>query len=69
MLRSLTIRCGVARHADDGGAQYSSVHQLFPRIVRTRCTWMDPFRSGSFLSGAASQQPVRSQQSSEDSML
>ncbi len=34
----------------------------FPRIAGTRCVWTDPFRLGSFLSGAASQQPVKGQQ-------
>ena len=34
----------------------------FPRIAGTRYVWTDSFRSGSFLSGAASQQPVKGQQ-------
>jgi hypothetical protein len=62
MLRCLTVRRLVARHIDDGDARYSSVRQLFPRIVGTRYAWTDPFNSGSFLSRTASQRPVKSQQ-------
>jgi hypothetical protein len=62
MLRCLTIRCLVARHTDNGDARYSSVRQLFHVSSETRYAWTDPFHSGSFLSGAALQRPVKSQQ-------
>ena len=61
MLRCLTVRCVDARHTDDGDARYSSVRQLCQRNVGTRYAWTDPFHSSSFLSGAASQRPVKSQ--------
>jgi hypothetical protein len=62
MLRCLTIRCVVAQRTDDGGAWYSSVHQLFGASSEHDTLWIDPFRLGSFLSGAALQQPVVGQQ-------
>jgi hypothetical protein len=62
MLRCLTIRRVVAQHTDDGGAQYSSVRQLFRASSEHDTLGTNPFLSGSFLSGAASQQPVKSQQ-------
>jgi hypothetical protein len=42
MLRCLTVRCVVARRTDDGGAQYSSVHQLSWCIAGTRYTLDGP---------------------------
>jgi hypothetical protein len=68
MLRCLTIRCVVAQRTDDGGAWYSSDRQLFWRIAGTRCALDDPLSLSSFLSEAALQQPVKSQQASEDSI-
>jgi hypothetical protein len=62
MLRCLTIRCVVARRTDDGGAQYSSVRQLCRASSEHDTLGTNPFLSGSFLSGAALQQPVKSQQ-------
>jgi hypothetical protein len=55
MLRSLTIKRVVAQHTDDGGAQYSSVRQLFRASSEHDTLWTNPFLSGSLLSGAALQ--------------
>lgn len=68
MLRCLTIRRVVARHTDDGGAQYSSVRRLFRASSEHDTLWTNPFLSGSFLSGAALQQPVKSQQAQKTSI-
>ena len=69
MLRCLTIRCVVARHTDNGDARYSSVCQLSHASSEHDTLERTPSNLDSFLSGTASQRPVKSQQAKKTRSL